>query len=113
MLELVATFFAWLLTPIRLATRGIMAWAAKEQREDADKRIKELEDRVKKLEDDPGYTILTYWDEDGTAASREMLQAMRGAGVYIHPRTIFSKKTGTIQEIPFPGDKKIKRNNDS
>ncbi len=69
------------------------------------KLIENILERLQKLEDDPGYEILTYWDEDGSSIGREMNMAMRGAGVYRYPRTIFSKKTGSIQEIPFPGDK--------
>ena len=107
-MELIVTIIGWLLKPVRWGVGLVMSWAGKEQQGDIEKRIQKLEREVQRLRDDPGYEIINYWDEDGAPASREMIMAFRGAGVYLHPRTIFSSITGTIQEIRFPGDKKKK-----
>ena len=111
-MEIIIDIIRWLFTPVRWLVGAVMNWAGKEKQDDIEQRIQSLERQLKRLQDDPGYEILTYWDEDGTTFGRELGEALK-PHIYRYPRTIFSRKTGTIQEIPFPGDKKIRGNNDS
>lgn len=71
------------------------------------KRITELEEKIKRLEEEKGYKVIAYWDEsdnifDDVANFRNIFKKR-------YPRIIYSEKHG-MQEVPYPlDDKNIRR----
>ena len=85
--------------PPVLYWREILQWLAIRFLPDYREARAEIE-RLKKLSHDPGYEVITWWNESESLFDFNHMLRLRKR----FPRQVYSRKTGKVYEIAYPVD---------